>query len=79
MSTTLVGRPRGMPLHQPRYEIGHSSRIRSLLLESSHPQSSHRHRPSETTHLVSAHMMANVTSDQVLLRSHILYTHESAS
>ena len=61
-----------MPLSQPRYKISHSSRIGSLLLESSSPQSLHRPDPSETAYLVSGHMKLDVMSDQVLLRSHVL-------
>ena len=66
-----------MPLHQPRDEIGHSLRVRSLLLKSSNPQGSHRTNPIETTHLVSSHMMVDIASDQMLLRSHILYARKS--
>ena len=68
-----------MPLHQPRDGIGHSSLARSLLLESSNSQSSHRTSPIEITYLVSGHMVVDVASDQMLLRSHILYARESVS
>ena len=62
-----------MPLRQSEYEVCHSSGVGSLLLRSSNPQSSDQPNLPETAYLVSRHMKVNVVSDQVLLRSHVLY------